>query len=57
MKWVDVDWINVLQEIVKWRTLVSKVKTLRVPKKKVGLFLTNLQTVSLSGRILLHKGM
>jgi hypothetical protein len=49
-----VDWIDVLQEIVKWRTLVSKVMTLRVPKE-IGLFLTTLQTVSLSGRIMLHK--
>ena len=49
-----VDWIGLAQDRERWRTLVSAVMNLRVPRN-AGNFLTSCKPVSCSGRTL-HCG-
>ena len=49
----DVDWIRLTQDRDRWRTLVSTVMNLRVPRN-AGNFLTSCKPVSFSRRTLHH---
>jgi hypothetical protein len=48
------EWIGLAQDRDRWRTLVSEVMNLRVPRN-AGNFLTSCKPVSCSGRTL-HRG-
>jgi hypothetical protein len=51
--WVAVDWIGLVQNRDKWRTLVRAVMILRVPYN-AGSFLSGCTTASLSSNAQLH---
>jgi hypothetical protein len=48
-----VDWINLAQDMGRWRAVVNTVMNLWVPEK-AGNFLTSRATISFSRRTLLH---
>jgi hypothetical protein len=51
--WGGMDWIDMAEDRDRWRALVNAVMNILVPQN-AGNFLTSIETVSFSGRALLH---
>jgi hypothetical protein len=50
----DMDWIDLVQDMDRWQTLVNSVMNMRVPLS-VGNFLTIFEPVRFLERTLLHR--
>jgi hypothetical protein len=49
----DMDWIDLVQDMERWRAVVNVVMNLRV-SQNAGNFLTSCKPVSFAGRTVLH---